>query len=74
MVGCNFDPAAQDCSPAAVTTPATTCADSQTGVANIARNTVRFTIGSIGNIGGREDDQWIMDESKNLTNVQNGVD
>ena len=68
---CIFDPVAQTCTPSVT---GTSCSDSDTGVANIARNTVRFTIGSIGNIGGSEDDQWIMDESKNLTNVQNGVD
>ena len=68
---CTFDPVAQTCTP---TNTSTTCNDSDTGVANIARNTVRFTIGAIGNIGGTEDDQWIMDEVKNLTNIQNGVD
>ena len=40
----------------------------------LARNTVTFTIGSVGNIGGSEDDQWIMDTSKNLINIQNGVE
>ena len=68
---CTFDPVAQSCTPSG---SGANCVSSDTGVANIARNTVRFTIGSIGNIGGNEDDQWIMDESKNLTNVQNGVD
>ena len=72
--GCTFDPALQTCVANSVTTPVTTCSFSDTGVANIARNTVRFTIGSNGNIGGAVDDQWIMDESKNLINIQNGVD
>ena len=70
---CTFNPVAQTCV-ATTTSPVTTCTKSNTGVANIARNTVRFTIGSIGNIGGTNDDQWIMDEVKNLTNVQNGVE
>ena len=68
---CTFDPVNQNCTPSG---SGITCATAETGVANVARNTVRFTIGSIGNIGGTEDDQWIMDEVKNLTNVQNGVD
>ncbi len=50
------------------------CGISGPGVNNVARNTVTFTIGSIGNIGGTQDDQWIMDESKNLINLKNGVD
>ena len=72
--GCTFDPVAKTCVAATVTSPITVCTPSDTGVGNIARNTVTFTIGSIGNIGGTNDDQWIMDEVKNLTNVQNGVD
>ena len=50
------------------------CPEQGPAVNNVARNTVTFTIGSIGNIGGASDDQWIMDESKNLINLQNGVD
>ena len=68
---CTYDISDQSCDP---TPPGGSCNKTGAGVANIARNTVSFTIGSIGNIGGKEDDQWIMDESKNLTNVQNGVD
>ena len=51
-----------------------TCSETGAGVTNIARNSVNFTISSIGNIGGKADDQWLMDTSKNLINIQNGVE
>ena len=52
----------------------TGCAEQGPAVNNVARNTVTFTIGSTGNIGGIQNDQWIMDQSKNLINLQNGVE
>ena len=65
------------CPPSQISTgglAAAGCGISGPGVNNVARNTVTFTVGSIGNIGGTVDDQWIMDESKNLINIKNGVD
>ena len=55
-------------------TPNANCAPTGPIINNIARNTVSFTIGSIGNIGGSTNDEWIMDESKNLINIRNGVE
>ena len=36
-------------------------------------NTITFTIGSIGNIGGGDPDAWTMSDQKALVNVQNGL-
>ena len=71
--GCTFNVSSQSCTKK-TSTDTSACSTVPTGVINVARNTVSFTIGSIGNIGGSEDDQWIMDESKNLINIQNGVE
>ena len=75
--GCQYDPSIRLCTSYQIDSKgvsATGCDTSGPGVNNVARNTVTFTIGSVGNIGGTKDDQWIMDESKNLINLENGVD
>ena len=73
--GCSFDMANQTCDKNVNNSANSgSCNLSGPGVDNVARNTVTFTIGSVGNIGGSADDQWIMDSSKNLINIQNGVE
>ena len=71
--GCTFDMVNQSCAKN-VAANTGSCNVSGPGVNNVARNTVTFTIGAVGNIGGAADDQWIMDTSKNLINIQNGVE
>ena len=68
---CTYIIADQSCSSDQTTN---SCSQIGPAVTNLARNTVSFTIGSVGNIGGNEDDHWIMDQSKNLINTQNGVE
>ena len=37
------------------------------------RDRPTFTIGAVGNIGGGDDDEWTMNETKTMANVQDGV-
>ena len=73
---CPYDTSTEDCTPSCTGTSCTNpvCQLSGPAVTNTGRNTVTFTAGAVGNIGGGQSDQWTMDEAKNLINVQNGVD
>ena len=71
--GCNFNLGTQVCEKV-VATDSGSCNSSGPAIINTARNTVNFTIGSMGNIGGQRADHWIMDQAKNLANTQNGVE
>ena len=71
--GCTFDMAAQTCAKVDASETGN-CTVSGPGVNNVARNTVTFTIGAVGNIGGTINDEWVMDSSKNLINIKNGVE
>ncbi len=60
---------------ASTTSPVTTCTLVNGGVLlrNIARNSVSFSIGMIGNIGGDGIDVWLMDQNKTMLNQEDGT-
>ena len=43
-------------------------------VGNARRGNVQFTIGAVADIGGGQNDEWTIDQSKTLTNEQDGTE
>ena len=50
------------------------CATNNPQLSNLARNNTSFNIGAVASIGGTNTDQWTMNQTKTITNVQNGVE
>ena len=50
------------------------CAQGNPKLTNTARNNTTFNIGAVASIGGTNTDQWTMNQTKTITNVQNGVE